>query len=339
MIGRLRGAFMIELKQLQKVVGESTLIAIEELTVNDGEVVALVGPAGSGKSELLALLTGQVRPTSGTVRVCGLDPVKDRNAFAQKVGVLFAEDSLYPRLSARDNLLFHCQLRGLPTPRADEVLAQVGLADRAAVLAERLGPSLARRLALGRAILHRPTALFLVNPFADCDADSTALLGRLIRDLADAGAAVLILSTEMTGLAELCRAIYLLEQGHITQLAAQTEERRFELPFKVPAKQEGQVALVNPADILYASTQDEQTLLHTTHGEVPSHLTLTELEERLAHNGFFRAHRGYLVNLQRVKAVVPYTRDSFSLILDDPAGTEIPLSKTAARELRTLLGY
>lgn len=55
------------------------------------------------------------------------------------------------------------------------------------------------------------------------------------------------------------------------------------------------------------------------------------MEKRLAHNGFFWAHRGYLVNLQRVQAVVPYTRDSYALIFDDGLNTEIPLSKTTAR--------
>lgn len=66
---------------------------------------------------------------------------------------------------------------------------------------------------------------------------------------------------------------------------------------------------------------------------------LWELEERLAGRGFFRAHRSYLVNLQHVKSVIPYTRATYSLILDDPAGTEIPLSRNAATELRQLLGY
>jgi ABC-2 type transport system ATP-binding protein len=72
---------------------------------------------------------------------------------------------------------------------------------------------------------------------------------------------------------------------------------------------------------------------------LPTHFTLNELEERLLRSGFFRAHRSYLVNLQHVKEVIPYTRNSFSLRLDDEAGTEIPLSKSAAGELRELLGY
>ncbi len=97
--------------------------------------------------------------------------------------------------------------------------------------------------------------------------------------------------------------------------------------------------LVNPADIPLVSADEEQTRLHTTQGNIASQLTMAEMERRLARNGFFRAHRGYLVNLQRVKAVIPYTRDSYTLILDDEPNTEIPLSKTAARDLRELLGY
>jgi ABC-2 type transport system ATP-binding protein len=66
---------------------------------------------------------------------------------------------------------------------------------------------------------------------------------------------------------------------------------------------------------------------------------MADLESRLARSGFFRAHRGYLVNLQHVKEVITFTRSSFNLRLDDPEASMIPLSKDAARELRELLGY
>ena len=77
----------------------------------------------------------------------------------------------------------------------------------------------------------------------------------------------------------------------------------------------------------------------TRDGRLPTQFTLGDLEGRLARSGFFRAHRGYLVNLQHVKEVIPFTRNSFSLRLDDPEGTLIPLSKAAAGELRDLLDY
>jgi ABC-2 type transport system ATP-binding protein len=107
----------------------------------------------------------------------------------------------------------------------------------------------------------------------------------------------------------------------------------------VPAKLEGKVALVNPAEIYFVTAQDDRAYLQTAEELIPTQFTLAELEKRLSRSGFFRAHRGYLVNLQHVKEVIPYTRDSFSLRLKDEDNTEIPLSKSAAKELRELLGY
>ena len=73
--------------------------------------------------------------------------------------------------------------------------------------------------------------------------------------------------------------------------------------------------------------------------EAVTNLTLQDLEDRLAGRGFFRAHRAYLVNLQHIKAVVQYTRNSYALLLNDEAETSIPLSKQSERELQALLGY
>lgn len=95
----------------------------------------------------------------------------------------------------------------------------------------------------------------------------------------------------------------------------------------------------DPADVLYITTRDGQTILRTDTDEAYTQLTLQELESRLVGRGFFRAHRAYLVNLQHVKSVVQYTRNSFSLQLDDPAGTMVPLSKQSEKELQDLLGY
>ena len=138
---------------------------------------------------------------------------------------------------------------------------------------------------------------------------------------------------------ELCDVIYHFNQGRVTETVYPGEEDRQSLPFMIPAKLEHTVALVDPADIFFAYTQDDRTYLQTEEGSLPTQFTMTELEQRLSRSGFFRAHRGYLVNLQHVKEVIPYTRDSYSLRIKDPDGTKIPLSKTAARELREILGY
>jgi len=330
---------MIELKNLQKLVGQSLAIDLEALTVESGEIAALVGPEGSGKDVLLDLLTGRVRPSAGSVRVAGVDPAAEREQVSRRVGVMFREDGLYEQRSPLANLAFHCRLYGLPKSRAVEVLAQVGLADQADAKLSKLSPGLLRRLAFGRAILHRPEVLLLVEPFARCDEASIALLSSLLRALADEGAAVLILADDAANLTALCDTVYVLSQGQIVESYRPLEERRAEQPFKVPAKVEDKVILVNPGDILYVVAEESRAFLQTADGRLPTQFTLAELEQRLARSGFFRAHRGYLVNLQHVREVIPYTRNSYSLRLDDADRTEIPLSKSAARELRELLGY
>ncbi|MBN1658689.1 MAG: LytTR family transcriptional regulator DNA-binding domain-containing protein [Anaerolineae bacterium] len=328
---------MIELRDVQKVVDEILRLGIERLAVEAGEIAAVVGPVGSGQAELIDLLLGRTRPTAGTVLLAGVDPAADRARLSRQVGVLFAKDSLYRRQSPRANLRFHCRLRGLARSRADEVLAQVGLGDCADVRVEKLPSGLARRLALGCALLHEPAVLLLIEPFARCDEATISLLRGLMRQQADAGVALLILAEDDANLASLCDRVHLLAQGRIVESYHPHDAQRAQLPFKIPVKLEARVALINPGDILYATAEEGRASLQTRQERLMTQFTLSELEERLARSGFFRAHRGYLVNLQHVKEVIPYTRNSFSLLLDDE--TEIPLSKGAARELRDLLGY
>ena len=330
---------MIELKSLQKVIDQKTVIDIEALRVKAGEIAAPVGPVGSGKDTLFELLTGRSRPTVGEVRLEGIDPYGEKSRFSRQVGVLFREDNLYKRQSARGNLKFYCRLRRLPTSRAAEVLAQVGLADHGHIRVEQLPSGMARRLAFGRAVLNYPAALLLVDPFAKCDDASVSLLSKLMRGLAGDGAALLIFAEDSTNLTSLCDMIYRLEQGRIVDVYKPEEEQRSGLPFMIPARLEEGIALVNPVDILYVEAQDDRTFLRTAGDYLPTQFTLTELEKRLARSGLFRAHRSYLVNLQHVREVVPFTRDSYILKLRGPKGTKIPLSKSAARELRELLDY
>ena len=336
---RVNMSTAIELTDVQKIIDNNTVINIDVLQVETGKIAAIIGPIDSGLETLFELLTGQTRPTTGEIRLMGLDPAVDKDSFSRKVGVLFAEDNLYKRLSVLDNLKFYCRLRRLPNSRAQAVLATVGLADHSKVKVEKLPPSLVRRLAFGRAILSDPQVLLLVEPFEKCDQASISLLSKLIQQMTNDGSACLFLAEEPSHLAALCDMIYRLDQGRVIEAYNPQEESEPALPFMIPARLEGKVALVDPADILYVIAQHDHAYLQTQDDLLPTQFTMTELEKRLARSGFFRAHRGYLVNLQHVKEVIPYTRDSFSLKLKDEASTEIPLSKAAARELRELLGY
>ncbi len=329
---------MIEILDLQKVVDGNTVLDISEIRVPARAVAAVVGPVGSGTTHLLDLLIGKTSPTAGTVRIAGANP-REGETFSRLVGVLFSEDGLYPRQTTRQNLAFQSRLYGLEKSRVDEVLAQVGLADHAKMRADKLPSGLARRLAFGRAILHQPKVLILVEPFERCDEVSITLLTRLLRQLVAEGDAVLILADDNANLQGACDIVYQLNQGRITESYRLDEEVQVGLPFKIPVRMEGKVVLINPVDILFADAVEGRAHLQTRQGRLPTQFTLSELEERLARSGFFRAHRSYLVNLQHVKEVIPYTRNSFTLRLNDDENTEIPLSKAAAGELRALLGY
>jgi ABC-2 type transport system ATP-binding protein len=330
---------MIVLTDLQKVVDHTTVVDIPSLQVKSGEIAAVFGTVDCGKDILFQLLIGRLRPTNGSVMVAGLNPYHDHQELSRDVGVLFLEDTLYKRLSVIENLHFYCRLYHLPKTRSFEVLEQVGLADQAAVIAEKLSSGLSRRLALGRAILNNPRVLLLADPFSGCEQTSTELISQVVRKQAQTGAAVLIFAHDMTGLEKLCDIVYHLDQGRIIESYNPQQEQLHNRPFMIPARAEDKIILIDPAEILYVFAQEDRTYLQTLNEQLPTQFTLTELEKRLSRSGFFRAHRAYLVNLQQVKEVIPYTRDSFSLRLKDAAGTKIPLSKSAERELRELLEY
>ncbi len=330
---------MIELTHLQKIIDQRTAVDIDSLNVAAGEIAALVGPPGSGVEVLFNLLMGKTMPSAGSVRIAGIDPGSERSRLSRSVGVMFQEDALFQRLSPIDNLLFACRLYGLPRLRAAQVLEQIGLADQERANLEKMPGGLLRRLAFGRAIVHQPPALLLYDPFARCDEASITLLSDQIQKAAAEGTCTLILANDEAHLAPVCDKVHTLQQGRITSIRIPREEGASALPFKIPVKVDEKVVLVNPADILFADAIGGRSTLHTSQGPLLSQFTIGELEERLGRSGFFRAHRSYLVNLQHVKEVIPYTRNSFSLRLDDAGATEIPLSKSAAGELRSLLGY
>ena len=331
---------MIEIKELQKISGGNASIDIPALDIDRGEIAALVGPAGSGKTQLFDLVAGRTRPTAGTIRIAGSNPYQDHDPLSRAAGFLFAEDAVYQHFSPLANLEFHCQLYGLPKSRAAEVLALVGLGDQANSKPDQLSSSLLRRLGFGRAVLHSPQVLILQEPFTRCDLTTIRLLSNLMRDQAEGGTTQLIIATEKSNLESLCNVIYILNQGRIAETIHPQEEHEASFPFKIPAKLEDKkVVLLNPAEILYAYASEGRAYLVTDESHLPTQFTLSEMEEKLSRSGFFRAHRAYLVNLQHVKEVIPFTRNSFSLRLTDPENTEIPLSKSAAGELSDLLGY
>ncbi|PZD96564.1 transcriptional regulator [Paenibacillus sambharensis] len=107
---------------------------------------------------------------------------------------------------------------------------------------------------------------------------------------------------------------------------------------KIPAKVEDKIILFDPTEINFIESSDGVSMLHVKGETFPCTFTLNELEQKLKAFGFFRCHRSYIVNLQKVREVITWTRNSFSLILDDSKKSSIPLSKGKLDELKTILG-
>jgi len=169
-------------------------------------------------------------------------------------------------------------------------------------------------------------------------------MAQLIRAAAAAGAAVILTDGDLAWAGKCCTRVLELQDGRVANEYAFTRPttdgaREQFTPFRVPARSEDRILLYDPVNILYVASRDGHTYLRTATDEAVTQFTLQELEAALTGRGFFKAHRAYLVNLQHVKAVVPFTRDSFTLLLDDPAETAIPLSKQAEKSLQELLGY
>jgi len=330
---------MIQISNLSKIINGRTLLDLNDFNVETGEIKAIVGPADSGLDILLHLLIGKSTPSSGEITLDSLSPGKNQKKLENKIGILFQDDGLYPYMSVEKNLQFFARLFGIDNSKVVETLKMIGLADQAKTKVSQLSSGLGRRLAFGRALLHEPIVLILVHPFARCDEDSLNLIKNLIRQKAEQGCAILIFDEDAANLEDICSQIYFLKGGRIEQVMEGSDSQASNFPFKIPVKLEGKVILLNPGDILYAEASEGHTKLITRDSQLDSQYTLQELEERLVRSGFFRAHRSFLVNLQHIQEVIPYSRNSFSLRLNDSDKTEIPLSKNSAAELREMLKY
>lgn len=348
---------MLQVWQLEKILDTRCVLAIEQLEIQAGEIVALIGPSDSGKTLLLNMLCGQVPPSRGQVLLDGQDIYK-QPAIRSRIGMLFADDLLYERLPVRENLEFFCRLQGIAKDQVAVVLAQIGMSDQVQKRVNKLSPAGQRRLAFARALLNQPMLLLLDAPLLRTDVDTQNVMQRVITQLASEGSTVLLTVEDLAWAGKFCTHIVELEFGHIigtrtrkvAEIAPSQEKAdgqivqvplatsRF-MPFKIPARKEDRIMLYDPNELLYATSRDGKTYLRTASEEAATNLTLQELEQRLVGRGFFKAHRAYLVNLQHIKAVIQYTRNSYTLLLNDDKETMIPLSKQCEKELQELLGY
>jgi ABC-type multidrug transport system ATPase subunit len=170
----------IELRGLSRHFGERTALRDVSVSVPPGATLAVLGHNGAGKSTLLRILATLLRPHAGEVQLFG-QPLP-RRAFAVRgqLGFLAHEPLLYTDLTGRENLRYHARLRGVEEQRVEEVLHAVGMERRADDAVRLLSRGMVQRLAVCRAVLHRPRLLLLDEPRANLDPAAGEMLEPLI---------------------------------------------------------------------------------------------------------------------------------------------------------------
>ena len=183
--------------------------------VEEGQVFGFLGPNGAGKTTTIKMLTGQLRPTSGDAWVAGCHIVDDRQRLKPQIGVVFEYQNIYERLSARDNLVFAARLYGASKNRVDQVLAQVGLAERARDRARKYSNGMKQRLLIARALLHEPKVLFLDEPTRGLDPNVARDIRAITIRLAESGVTVFLTTHYMEEADELSHRVAIIDRGRI----------------------------------------------------------------------------------------------------------------------------
>ncbi|MET3576177.1 LytTR family transcriptional regulator DNA-binding domain-containing protein [Bhargavaea ullalensis] len=356
---------VLEFRQVEKSAGNSVVFPRFDLSVAAGRITAVQCDHETGRL-LIGMAAGVEPVLHGEIRFLE-EPTKGKaRELARRIGVFLLDDALYERLTPAEYLLLFRNLYGSGSAPAG-LLGKVGLADKARVRIRKLSHSERRRLQLARAIVHEPDLLLLEEPEQNLDIESRIILQRVLEEFTEAGGAVLLTTSNLENAVAISPTVYRLnrdglrgielapeetveeisEENPTVEEVPNTEEApdyedgpssiqiRFD---KVPAKVNDKLILFDPTEIVFVESTDGVSMLNVNGETFPCAITLGDLEKRLVPFGFFRCHRSYLVNLQRVREVITWTRNSYSLILEDPNKSSVPLSKGKYAQLKAFLG-
>jgi ABC-2 type transport system ATP-binding protein len=193
-----------------------------DLSVERGEIFGLLGPNGAGKTTTAGMLTTMVVPTEGVAIVGGIDVSAHPALAKQCIGVVPQTNTLDRSLSVWENLYYHGRYFGMSgrdsKRAADEMLEKFRLADRAKADVLELSGGMAQRLMVARAILHRPSILFLDEPTAGLDPQSRLALWEILRQLHSEGQTILLTTHYMEEADQLCNRVAIMDHGRILAL-------------------------------------------------------------------------------------------------------------------------
>jgi ABC-2 type transport system ATP-binding protein len=207
----------IETRGLTREFGDVEAVKGIDMTVEPGSVYGFLGPNGAGKTTTIRMLTTLLQPTAGDAWVCGV-PVENRDEVARRIGHLPESPPLYPELTAREQLTYMADLRGLSaeaTSRAEELLARFGLASDADRQIEEYSTGMKKKVGITQALLHDPDVLFLDEPTSGLDPRAARTVRETLSDLADREMTVFLSSHILGVVEEIADEVGVLADGQL----------------------------------------------------------------------------------------------------------------------------
>ena len=215
-------AIIVQVQDLHKVYdGKQRVVAVDgiDLGVREGELYGLLGPNGAGKTTTIGICTTRVLPTSGWVRIAGLDVVQSPALARRSMGIVPQFNTLDRSCTIYENIHFHCLYFGLSRAeakhRTNQLLEQFYLSERAGSYPSQLSGGLAQRVQIARAIAHRPKVLFLDEPSAGLDPQSRIAMWDAVRRLREEGITVVLTTHYMEEADALCDRVAIIDHGKI----------------------------------------------------------------------------------------------------------------------------
>jgi ABC-2 type transport system ATP-binding protein len=218
---------IVEIENLTKIyTSKLRVVAVDgiDLELQQGEIFGLLGPNGAGKTTTISIATTRTLPTSGTVRIAGVDVVQHPAHARRLIGVVPQYNTLDRSLTVYENLYFHCRYFGMSHGQAKarslELLTQFMLTERKGVYPGQLSGGLAQRVQIARAIAHRPTVLFLDEPSAGLDPQSRMAMWTAVEGLRKEGITVLLTTHYMEEADSLSDRLAIIDHGRVLALGS-----------------------------------------------------------------------------------------------------------------------
>jgi ABC-2 type transport system ATP-binding protein len=211
------GNHSIVAKDLTYQYGDLTAIDGISFEVGEGEILGFLGPNGAGKSTTVKVLTGQLRPKSGSASVLGIDVAREPNKVQQYIGISFEMANLYEQMSASENLQLFADLYGVKA-NIPELLEKVGLGNRSKERVDGFSKGMKQRLMVARALVNKPRVLFLDEPTDGLDPVSSESIRDLILETRAGGTTVFLTTHDMLEADKLSDRVGFINQGKIVAL-------------------------------------------------------------------------------------------------------------------------